>query len=155
VKRVRLIVPASIPDVCGIDDPTTGLEGKFSIKYATALALNDMPTGPTSFTDELVRDPTLAALRRKIEVVPGDSTLTSPTIVVVELQGGEQLTAEVGVLDPAGDEDLDSQWAALAEKFESLVAPIVGAARATEAVEVVARLEAQDGVTQVLRGLGT
>jgi 2-methylcitrate dehydratase PrpD len=155
VKSVRLIVPRSIPDVCGIDDPTTGLEGKFSIKYATALALNDMPTGPTSFTDELVHDPTLAALRRKIEVVPGDSTLTSPTIVVVELQGGEQLTAEVGVLDPAGDEDLDSQWAALAEKFESLVAPIVGAARATEAVEVVARLEAQDGVTQVLRGLGT
>jgi hypothetical protein len=43
----------------------------------------------------------------------------------------------------------------LAEKFEFLVAPIVGAARATEAVEVVARLEAKDGVDQVLRGLGT
>ena len=142
VQHVRLLVPASLPDVCGISEPVTGLEGKFSIRYAITLALSDLPTGPSSFTDEMVHRPPLVDLRRRVEVEPTpEREAGAPTRVIIDLLGGVTLTAEVDVLEPAPDETLGLQWETLRTKFESLAAPVVGIDRALAQIDAVSHLE--------------
>jgi 2-methylcitrate dehydratase PrpD len=143
VAAVRLLVSESLPDVCGIAEPTTGLEGKFSVRYASSLALAARDTGPAAFTDEAVRDADMIALRNRIEVVPlADRQSSTPTTVIVELSGGEVLQGEVDVLELVRDEDLPAQWTALVSKFVGLVSPVLGADTARELVDRVGQLEA-------------
>lgn len=50
--------------------PTTGLESKFSLEYACAVALLDGFPGFDSFTDEAVRRPRAVALMRTVRFAP-------------------------------------------------------------------------------------
>ena len=54
IERVDVTVAADLLDMCGIPEPQTGLEGKFSLRHAAALALRRASTGPSGFTDEAV-----------------------------------------------------------------------------------------------------
>jgi len=136
VEAVRLIVGDALPDVCGIPEPATGLEGKFSIRYAATLALSGLPTGPASFTDAMVRDPDLVALRDRVHVdpVPGRAS-NAPTTVEIDLVDGERLVAEVDVLRPSSSERLADERTALVDKFGQLAAPVVGDDRAAALVD--------------------
>ncbi len=147
VEHVELFVSESMPDVCGIVEPTTGLEGKFSIRYAASLALAGGDTGPDGFTDERVRDPELRALRQRIDVVPLERlTISSPSEVVVRLKSGESLTASVDARIPTVDAALEQQWARLVAKFEGLVAPALGTTRTEQLVALVRDMVSADSV---------
>ena len=52
--------------VTAIKDPKTGLEGKFSVYHAAAVALVDGAAGERQFSDEAVRVPAIVALRRRV-----------------------------------------------------------------------------------------
>ena len=151
VDAVELRVPAALPDVCGIDEPATGLEGKFSIRYAAALALAGGDTGPAGFSDERVADPVLVALRARISVVPDVAlTVRAPTVVTVRLRDGRTITDCVDPRLPVSDEGLPAGWQLLVGKFLGLAAPVVGEQAATELVERVARLESEHSLTAML-----
>lgn len=143
VRHVRLTVPASLIDVCGIAEPTTSLEAKFSVRYAAALALSGMSTGPHSFTDELVSDPSLTALRERIHVLPRTDRLASAaTLVEVDLAAGVLVSAEVDVLQPTTDAELEPQWLSLTAKFRDLAEPVIGPQNASELIAHLTRPEA-------------
>ena len=57
IERVDVTVATDLLDMCGIAEPRTGLEGKFSLRHAAALALGGRSTGPSGFTDQAVLDP--------------------------------------------------------------------------------------------------
>jgi len=142
VAAVQLLVSERLPDVCGIHEPRTGLEGKFSIRYASSLALAGRDTGPAAFTDEAVNEPGMVALRDRVTVVPeAGRAATTPTTVVVDLVGGERLQVEVSTVEFVRDEDLPAQWTALAAKFAGLAEPVLGEDGARRLVDAVADLE--------------
>lgn len=135
VAGVELYVPESVVDICCINDPATGLEGKFSMRHAASVAWAGLTTGPESFTDESVRDPRLVALRERVTVRPEhDRAMTAPTRVVVSLTTGDRLEAEIDVWEPTHDDQLAVEWDALERKFVSLVSPVIGMASAEEYV---------------------
>lgn len=151
VAEVELVVPALTPDVCGIPEPKTGLEGMFSIRFATALALTGSSTGTEAFTAETVKDPRLVAARDLVKVVPVDrlNHMSLPTEVTLRLKNGEVHEACVNIFVPRPDTELTDQWNDLEAKFHVLVAPILGEDRARQLVEVVSRFETLGSIREL------
>ena len=151
VDEVELVVCELLPGVCGIAEPKTAMEGMFSVRYASALALTDSDTGPNAFTDARVQEPQLVAARDLVKVTPASriSHMSMPTEVTVRLKNGETHEACVDIFQPRPDEDLANQWRDLEAKFHSLVAPILGDARSKEIVGLVRRFETLGSIREL------
>jgi 2-methylcitrate dehydratase PrpD len=151
IERVRLRVTEYMLDICCIDEPTTGLEGMFSIRHAGALVLAGRGTGLEGFTDEAVGDPVVVAARERLEVEPHPERSTGVrTEVTIRLRSGDDLVYDLAERTPATDEELPRQWSALRVKFRDLVAPVVGEPSTDELVDRIAHLEEELDVSGLL-----
>nr|MDP9235892.1 MmgE/PrpD family protein [Chloroflexota bacterium] len=125
--------------VCDIPEPTTGLEGKFSLRVTTAMALlGDDTTDPAAFNDARMCDPALVAMRDRVTFVP-QPKLAATRVTVALRAGGRSFEAEADTGRPATD--LDRQWEALSAKFFALATPVVGHQRAVALHDAIERLE--------------
>jgi 2-methylcitrate dehydratase PrpD len=137
VDRIEVAVPPGHLNVCGIVEPRTGLEGKFSLRHTAALALLAHAAGPDLFTDERVADPAAVALRARVQVVP-DPALAGPVArVTVWTVGGARLEAARDLRDRVWTDDPGEQTPALLGKFHGLADPVLGAERAAAAAAAV------------------
>ena len=128
IARVEVRVDPSLLAVCDVAEPHTGLEGKFSLRATTAMALlGDDTADPATFTAARMSDPGLVSLRDRVTVVPVAGTGPTRTTVIVETEAGAfEAAADTGV--PATD--LDGQRERLTRKFLALATPVVGRAGA-------------------------
>src|ERR1700761_8171100 len=68
IARIRLGLDETCDRICNIPAPRTGLEAKFSLRLTTAMALAGVDTGGlASYSERTAADPTLVALRDKVE----------------------------------------------------------------------------------------
>lgn len=148
VTAIHLSVPESALSMCNIQDPNTGLEGKFSLRFTAALALASDDTSETAFTDGAVRDEALRTLLQRVSV-SGSAEALGGTEVAIQLSDGRCLTEKVDVNTPATD--LELQWNRLAMKFNGLATPIVGARRAADITDMVSRLETLGSITELTK----
>ena len=141
---LELHVNPSILDICGIAEPKTGLEGKFSLRANAALAwLGHDTSNPETYADEVIcRDDvqsTLALVR-----VSTDEALTQmQTRVHCSLDGDETLEAYCDTGIPC--DDLSVQGARLGTKFDTLSAPVAGDVSSLR--EQVLHLADQESIT--------
>jgi 2-methylcitrate dehydratase PrpD len=139
VERVDVHVAADSLQVCGIAEPATGLEGKFSLRATTAMALlGDDTTDMAAYSDARMHDDELVTLRDRVRVVPEPDRPGTRSKVVVVVSGGDCLEAEDDTGRPAAD--LGLQWDRLSSKFRGLVSPVLGDARAEELRDAIAGL---------------
>jgi 2-methylcitrate dehydratase PrpD len=143
VERVVLTIPPVLREICLVDRPQTGLEGKFSLRYVAALAVTGRGTGPAAFTDTRISDPDLAAVMDRVEVINGAAALpaSAPTEVRIELTSDAQLKACLRAVDPATDHELPAQRQWLTSKFTTLAEPVLGPQRAAELADAVGRVD--------------
>ncbi|HYC49284.1 MAG TPA: MmgE/PrpD family protein [Burkholderiales bacterium] len=111
-------------------DAKTPLEGKFSTRFCIALGLRDYRLVASDFSDAAMADPAVTELLPLIELeaVPGQHNYTA--YMDVYLESGERLHA--GVERCLGHPDNPLSWEDLKVKFEGLVEPVLGAAKAAE-----------------------
>ena len=109
----------SKPDILLLDEPSTGLEGKFSLRGTTAMALLGIDTSnPDTFVDDVVNRDDVQALLRQVTVETDASLTTMQTrITCVD---GQQNRHEAYHDTNVPDRDLDRQQDKLAQKFVSL-----------------------------------
>lgn len=134
IDAIEVAVAPTSLRVCNLAEPKTGLEGKFSLRVTTALALLDVDTAALeTFEDARMADPRLVALRDKVSVVaePGLGAMRASVRVRAEGRSFDQ-AADTGVPEA----DLAKQRAALLGKFRALVAPRLGPARAEALAEL-------------------
>jgi 2-methylcitrate dehydratase PrpD len=127
VARVVVRTPAATLAPLVHSEPTTGLEGKFSLEYAVAATLLDGRPGIASFTDEAVARPAAQALLRRVEADPipgGDWLLAGEAEIELTLDDGAVLRTAVDV--PPGA----PQRPPSAAELEAKVADCAGAPRA-------------------------
>jgi 2-methylcitrate dehydratase PrpD len=136
VASVELRVPVGHLSVCNIPAPTTPLEGKFSLRFTSALALARGDLSERAFTPEALAAPDLVALRDRVSVVPEEDR-THVTEVVVRLADGRALTSAVDVFQATPEDQLDREWARLHTKFLSLAGPVLGEDGAAALVQAV------------------
>ena len=66
MERVELKVHPLVLELTGKKTPKDGLEGKFSIYHAVAVALVEGAGGEKQFSNQAVNEPTVVALRSKV-----------------------------------------------------------------------------------------
>lgn len=149
VREVALHVQAAHLKICGIEQPKTGLEVKFSLRMMAALVLAGIDTAnDSSYTDELAARADLVTLRDKVVVVPDWQGEGSAAEVVLTLAGGQRYAMQYDVGVPM--QDLDRQWALLEAKFRSLVAPRLGNERSAQLIAACRAAERLDDIGELL-----
>ena len=117
--------------MCNIPEPTTGLEAKFSMRLTAAMALAGVDTANIElYNAEITHQPRMKALRDKVDI---DFRMNWPHAVAemaIQLDDGTThgkgqapFSASRGPMSP-------SSAPALETKFDGLVTPVLGAARA-------------------------
>jgi 2-methylcitrate dehydratase PrpD len=120
IDTINLKVNPLVLELTGKKTPTSGLEGKFSIYHAVAVAIVEGAAGEKQFSDRAVQDPTIVALRTR--VVPAVDPTVKPEQVEMSLtlKDGRQLEKTIqhaiGSLEaPMTDHDLETKFTDLAD----------------------------------------
>jgi 2-methylcitrate dehydratase PrpD len=128
IAKVDLRVHHLVLELTGKTAPKTGLEGKFSVFHAAAMAFIEGDGGEPQFSDEAVVRPAVIALRDRIEAVTDPAIAPDEVRITLTMQDGRVIEHHVphaigSMARPMTDADL-------AKKFHGLVDPILGPNRA-------------------------
>lgn len=127
ITRVDVDVVPSLERICGVRVPATGLEAKFTLPGAVAMALLELDTAdPATFSDRLVRRPDYLALVEKVAVHPADGFGEWASRVRIQTPDGE-LSRRVDISEPVPPA---RTRAAVEAKFLALTVPALGDADA-------------------------
>ena len=150
IRSVKLRVHPLVLELTGKVVPKTGLEGKFSVYHAAAVALLEGAGGEPQFSDRAVNDPAVVALRERVsaEIDPG----IAADEAYVTLSDGRILEMHVehaigSLARPMTDAGLDA-------KFRDLADPILGAEQAQRVLALcwdIGQLESAALVAQAAR----
>lgn len=115
IEHVNLKVCPIVLELTGKTDPKTGLEGKFSVFHAAAIAICYGVAGEEQFSDACVRTPDVVALRKTVQAEADQSLLWTQARVSIRLKDGRLLERHVayplGSLErPMSDADLDAKF---------------------------------------------
>jgi len=120
IERVDLKVSPIVFELTAKENPQTGLEGKFSVYHAAAVALRSGRAGEAEFSDASVLDPATVALRKKVRIERDESIGRVQSHVFITLTDGRRLELRVeqalGTLErPMSDADLEAKFRGQAE----------------------------------------
>src|SRR5579862_8545167 len=140
IAAINLSLHHATDRVCNIPAPTDGLESKFSLRQTVAMALAGVDTASLgSYSATTASDPALMALRERVNFDFRQDYPEAGAEIEIELRDGRKASAKFDAGIP--NSDIAAQGRRLAEKFDALAAPVVGAARARELREAIAGLD--------------
>lgn len=149
ITSVKLRAHPLVLELTGRRYPKTELEGKFSVYHATACALLYGDGSPTAFTDAMVNDPAVIALRNKIEVETDPQIHEASVFLTVTLADGG--CAEKHVKRAIGSAEKPLTDGQLDEKFTRQSALVIGADATDRLLAAAWDVEALDSVAEVAR----
>jgi len=120
IDRIELKVHPLVLELTGKKTPQTGLDGKFSVYYAAAVAVVEGAAGEKQFSDRLVRDPEIVALRDRVVTVVDPSIHEDQVRITITLKDGGRLEKFIehaigSVEQPMSDAALEAKFTDLAE----------------------------------------
>jgi len=120
IERVDLTVSPLVLELTAKRRPQSGLEGKFSVFHAAAVGIIHGAAGEAQFSDEVVRDPQVVALRDRVFATEDSSIGRTEAKVSIALRDGTRLDRHVahalGTLErPMSDTDLEAKFRGLVE----------------------------------------
>lgn len=140
IESIVIRVATVADSTCNIADPQTAAQSKFSLRFATALALLGLDTADLdNFGERCISMPPLQRLRALTTVQLMPDWATMQTEVEVKWRGGGHATAraDTGVAET----DIARQGQRLMTKFDSLVSPVLGIAGTLELAAALDALE--------------
>jgi 2-methylcitrate dehydratase PrpD len=119
IERIDLRVHPLVLELTGKKTPQTGLEGKFSVYYASAIAIVEGAAGEKQFSDTLVRDPAIVALRDRVTATVDPSVGEAQVKIAITLKNGMRLEKSIdkvigSIENPMSDAALDVKFLDLA-----------------------------------------
>ena len=153
VEAVEIGVDPITPTVLLYDNPSNGLEAKFSMPFCIAAAIVDGGVTLATF-GERIGDPAIAALRSRIRMAVDPSLdASAPPLtqarVTVRLAGGRTVSADAS--GARGYHDRPASEQELTDKFLGCAADSIGDRRAREAIDALRGLESVADITAVTR----
>jgi 2-methylcitrate dehydratase PrpD len=147
IRKVDLKVHHLVLELTGKTAPKTGLEGKFSVYHAAAMAFIEGDGGEAQFSDRAVADPAVVSLRDRIKAEIDPAIAPDAARITVTLQDGRVIEHHVAhaigsVARPMTDADL-------ARKFHGLANPILGTERTKTLLDLCWRIGEADRVSAI------
>ena len=150
IERVEVIFPRF--DYVNRPQPLTGLDGKFSVQYATLIALLDGEITIDSFTNERRFAADVEALLPKVKLQVDDAIPSDfdrmHTIVSVWLKDGRQLSKRVDKLSGWIGSPLTREQRL--RKFFGCTRRVLDEKKAQRVLELVERLDTLADVTEIM-----
>jgi 2-methylcitrate dehydratase PrpD len=134
IERIEVAVHPRVMDVTAIKEPASGLEGKFSVYHAAAVAVVEGAAGEQQFSDEVVRADAVAALRRRVSVTIDPALGKAQARVAIVRKNGERLAVFVehavgSVQNPMSERSLE-------DKFRGLCAGILSPGKTDRLIDL-------------------
>ena len=139
VERIELLVHPLVAELTGKTEPHTGLEGKFSVRFACAIALLEGAARERQFTDANVARRDVREVMARIEVIPSAQIRHEAATAVAHLVDGRSITVTITAASGTPENRMSDED--LSEKFHDLVDPVLGAGRARALAEQVWGIE--------------
>lgn len=150
IARIRLGLDETCDRICNIPAPRTGLEAKFSLRLTTAMALAGVDTGGLeSYSEETAADPTLIALRDKVEFDFRNGVSNTLADLELVLTDGRSVSTSYDAGVPASD--FDEQGGRIAEKFTSLAEPVLGRRKAGDLLAEISEVDRLSDLRGLMR----
>jgi len=150
ITGITIRIDASCDRVCNIPAPVDGLQSKFSLRQTVAMALSGVDTASLSaYSAENARDVSLIRLRERVSFDWQDNWPQTLCELELDLVDGRRVSARHDAGIPAAD--IADQGKRLATKFDALVAPVLGTARARELREMISDLENVNDIGSLAR----
>ncbi|WP_395676345.1 MmgE/PrpD family protein [Inquilinus sp.] len=134
IKAVALKVHPLVLNLMGKTEPRTGLEGKFSIFHAVAVALVTGRAGEQAFTDQAVADPAVVAVRKAVTATIDPAIKADQVDMTVTLTDGRSL--RLFIEHAVGSQERPMTDAQLEDKFSGLAEGILPADRARRLMDL-------------------
>jgi 2-methylcitrate dehydratase PrpD len=120
IRAIDIHVNPLVLELTGKTTPKIGLEGKFSIYHAVAVAIVEGAAGEKQFSDRAVNDPTIVALRAKVNPIVDAAVKPEQVEMTITLDDGRTLSRRIeraiGSLEkPMSDADLERKFLDLAD----------------------------------------
>ena len=149
IKAIDIRVNPLVLELTGKKTPKIGLEGKFSIYHAIAVAIIEGAGGEKQFSDRAVNDPTVVALRGKVNPIVDNAIKPEQIEMTITLNDGRTLSLRVdkaigSVEKPMSDADLE-------RKFLDLADGIIPEAQARKLMELSWKIETLDNAGDLSR----
>jgi len=147
IARIDLRVHPLVLELTGRKTPQTGLESKFSVYFAAALAIVKGSAGMRDFSDDNARSPAIAALRDRVTATIDPAIKEDQVRATVTLRDGRTLEKfvehVVGSLErPMSDADLEA-------KFAGLVDGVLPSAQARKLMDLCWKLQTLPNAAQI------
>lgn len=128
VGQIQIAVHPVMLDICGVIDPQTGLQAKFSIYFAAALALHNRDTSEDGFSGQSLQDSLLRQTMDRVQLVPlREPRSSDDTVVTITTTDGRILRRRHRFAD--NRLDMDTETEVVTEKFVRLVSGLLPANR--------------------------
>lgn len=149
IESIEATVNDYVSWVTAKDEPTTGLEAKFSIYHCAAVAAVDGGASVGQFEDDRVIAPDIVAMRRRVTIAVDESLPKDAASVTITLTDGRRLTCEVThnkgtPAKPMTDAEIEA-------KFLELAGPRIGGDVARDVVSRCWGLERCHDVGEIAR----
>jgi len=152
IEAVAVTVAPSLLGVCNIAEPRTGLEGKFSLRATTALALLGEDTGAVAtYSDAKMAETSVVRLRDRVRVEV-DRAFSPTRARVTVVAGGRRLEEEADTGVPAAD--LAAQRRRLRAKFDALAGSVLGPRQVGDLAEMALGVDRLPSLRDLIRQLG-
>jgi 2-methylcitrate dehydratase PrpD len=139
IERIDLAVHPLVLELTGKKTPATGLEGKFSVYFAAAIAIATGAAGVKQFTDQWVRDAAVVALRDRVTATVDPAIHETQVRAVITLKDGRRLEKRIehalgSTERPLSDQQLDTKVRDLCDGIlpADRVTRMIGLCRAIE-----------------------
>jgi 2-methylcitrate dehydratase PrpD len=148
IDKITLRVHPLVPELTGKTDPRTGLEGKFSVTFACAIALLEGRASEAEFSDAAVARPDVRAVMSRIEVVPDSAVPHTQAGATAFTDDGQTVQTWVDhARGTPGNRLTDDE---LMEKFHGLADGVLGHDRAGKLADATFSLKEIGDVDAVL-----
>ncbi|MFC1918502.1 MmgE/PrpD family protein [Chloroflexota bacterium] len=136
-------------------DPSTALEGKFSIQFVVAAAITDRQVGLAQFTNERVNSPEIKDLMKRVKkgVHPHWTEEWGkkddyPALVTVKLKNGKEYSHSVE--KPKGHPDVPLSWDELLVKYRDCAGRALKDSDVERSIEILADLEKLNDLKELM-----
>lgn len=148
IQSIQIVTSDIALKTADVVQPRNGLEGKFSIPYCVASALESGNTGISAFTDEAVSSPKIQALIAKTKVRAHPKAEPFDARVIVQTTDGNRYSQDYNVMENIPT--IEEKKVRVRQKFEETASPALGLPKTEKAAEAILNLENVDDVSMLL-----
>ncbi|MBN9672074.1 MmgE/PrpD family protein [Labrenzia aggregata] len=149
IESVHLVAHPLVLELTGKQTPQTGLEAKFSVFHSAACALLRGDGSPTAFTDTVVKEPDVVALRDTITAVADPACHSASVTIEVRFKDGPPVIKHVE--RALGSREVPLTDDQVTEKFRAQSALVIGEEATQKLLDVSWSTPELDDVADVAR----